>query len=65
MISSMTTFYMRSIKIPIFIIKQIDKYRRHLWRGGDINFKKPSLAAWKLITRPKKKGGLGVLKLRV
>jgi hypothetical protein len=23
------------------------------------------MAAWKLVTRPKKKGGLGILKLRV
>jgi hypothetical protein len=37
---------MCSIKIPVTIIKQIDKYRRHcLWRGGDINSKKPLLTA--------------------
>jgi hypothetical protein len=37
-----------------------------LWRGGDINAKKkPPMAAWKLVTRPKTKGGLGVIKLRV
>jgi hypothetical protein len=64
--SSLPTFYMCTIKLPISIIKQIDKYRRHcLWRGGDLNAKKSPLAAWKLVTRPKKKGGLGVLKLRV
>jgi hypothetical protein len=63
---SLPTFYMCTIKLPILIINQIDKYRRHyLWRGGDLNTKKPLLAAWKLVTRPKKKGGLGVLKLRV
>jgi hypothetical protein len=57
---------MCTIKLPISIIKQIDKYKRHcLWRGGDLNAKKPPLVAWKLVTRPKKKGGLGVLKLRV
>jgi hypothetical protein len=45
-LSSMETFYMCSIKIPVTIIKQIDKYRRHcLWRGGDINSKKPLLTA--------------------
>jgi hypothetical protein len=37
-----------------------------LWRGGDINAKKkPPMAAWKLVTRPKTKGGLGVIKLTV
>jgi hypothetical protein len=64
--SSLLTFYMCTIKLPISIIKQIDKYKRHcLWRGGNLNAKKPPLAAWKLVTRPKKKGGLGVLGLRV
>jgi hypothetical protein len=44
--SSLPTFYICTIKLPISIIKQIDKYRRHcLWRGGDLNAKKPPLAA--------------------
>jgi hypothetical protein len=30
-----------------------------------VNVKKPSLAAWKLLTRPKMKGGLGVLNLNL
>jgi hypothetical protein len=28
-LSSMVTFYMCSIKVPIEILNQIDKYRRH------------------------------------
>jgi hypothetical protein len=37
-LSSLATFYMCPIKVPISILNQIDKYRRHcLWRGGDIN----------------------------
>jgi hypothetical protein len=37
-LSSLTTFYLCSIKVPITILQQIHKYRRHcLWRGGDIN----------------------------
>jgi hypothetical protein len=37
-LSSQATFYMCSIKIPITILKLVDKYRRHcLWRGEDIN----------------------------
>jgi hypothetical protein len=63
---SLATYYMFSIKVPITILKQIDKYRRHcLWRGGDINERKPPLAAWKMITKPKLKGGLGVINFRV
>jgi hypothetical protein len=52
--------------VPLIILKQVDKYRRHcLWRGGDINAKKPLLAAWKMVTKPKAKGGLGVINLRL
>jgi hypothetical protein len=52
--------------VPIKILNQIDKYRRHyLWRGGYINSKKPPLAAWKLVTKPKIKGGLGVINPRL
>jgi hypothetical protein len=48
------------------ILKQIYKYRRHcLWRGGDINGRKPPLAAWKMVTKPKLKDGLGVINLRM
>jgi hypothetical protein len=65
-LSSLPTFYMYSIKIPVEILNQIDKYRRHcLWRGSDLNARKPPLAAWKSVTRPKRKGGLGVIRLRV
>jgi hypothetical protein len=45
-LSSMVTFYMCSIKVPIEILNQIDKYRRHyLWNGGDINGREASLVA--------------------
>jgi hypothetical protein len=64
-LSSLTTFYLCSIKVPITILNQIDKYRRHcLWRGGDVNARKPPLAAWKMVTKPKSKGALGVINLR-
>jgi hypothetical protein len=66
MLSSLPTFYMCSIKMPVDILNQIDKYRRHcLWRGSDLNARKPPLVARKLVTRPKRKGGLGVIRLRV
>jgi hypothetical protein len=31
---------------------------------GDLNAKTPLLAAWKMVCKPKKKGGLGVVKLQ-
>jgi hypothetical protein len=64
-LSSLPTFNLCSIKVSIDILNQIDKYRHHcLWRASDINAKKPPMVAWKLVTRPKTKGGLGVTKLR-
>jgi hypothetical protein len=66
MLSSLPTFFMCSIKLPVEIKNQIDKYRRHyLWRGGDLNGNKPPLATWKLVTRPKLKGGLSVIRLNL
>jgi hypothetical protein len=63
-LSSLPTFFMSAIKVPIEILNQIDRYRQHcLWRGEDLNAKKPPLAAWKLVCKPKRKGGLGVIKL--
>jgi hypothetical protein len=54
-LSSLPTFYMCSIKVPVDILNQIDKYRRHcLWHGGDVNDKKPPRAAWKLVCWLKK-----------
>jgi hypothetical protein len=31
--------------------------------GGDINGRKPPLAAWKMVTKPKLKGGVGIINL--
>jgi hypothetical protein len=62
--SSLPAFFMCMLKIPVTKIKQIDIYKKHcLWRGNDMNSKKPPLAAWNMITKPKDSGGLGVIKL--
>jgi hypothetical protein len=34
-----------------------------MWRGADMNARKPPLAAWNLATRPKSNGGFGVINL--
>jgi hypothetical protein len=57
---------MCSIKLLLSIINQIDKYIWHFCGEEEILMqKKPPMAAWKLVTRPKTKGGLEVIKLRV
>jgi hypothetical protein len=62
--SSSTIYYTWTLKLHKGVIDQLDKYKRHcLWRGSDLNSKKPAKAAWPLVCTPKKQGGLGVLDL--
>jgi hypothetical protein len=50
------------VQLPIEIIDQINKYRRHcLWIGSDFNKKGNCLAAWTKVQRPKAQGGLGII----
>jgi hypothetical protein len=45
-LTTLPTFAMCSFLMPKTVIKQIDKYRKHcLWRGSDVNNKKPPKAA--------------------
>jgi hypothetical protein len=64
-LSALPTFFMGKVKLPPLVIGQIDKYRKHcVWRGSDLNPKKPPLEAWSLATKPKKERGLGILNLK-
>ena len=64
-LSSLPTYTMCSLDIPVTVIEYIDRARRLcLWRGSDINAKTPPKAAWDLVCLPKDEGGLGVLNLR-
>jgi hypothetical protein len=63
-LSAFPTYTMCTFLLPKSVLKQIDKYRKHcLWRGSDLNNKKPSKAAWPQVCLPKEKGGLGVIDL--
>jgi hypothetical protein len=65
-ISSLPTYYMCSLKLPITVIEIIDKHRKNcLWRGNEFQKKGYNLAAWDLVRRPKDKGGIGVINLGV
>lgn len=44
--------------------KQIDKCRKSLWRGNDLQSKTTSKAAWQMVSVPKVRGGLRVLNLQ-
>jgi hypothetical protein len=64
-LSSLPTYFMLSLKLPPGIIEVIDRARRHcLWKRKDKD-KINSLAAWDMVCRPKNKGGLGIINLRV
>ena len=55
---------MCTFKLHFIVIEQIDKYRKCLCRGVDINNKTPQKVAWLVICTPKPEGGLSVLNLR-
>jgi hypothetical protein len=64
-LSSLPTYFMLSLSLPVGILDVIDRARRHcLWRKKDKN-KVQSLAAWDMICKPKDKCGLGILNLSV
>jgi hypothetical protein len=64
-LSSLPTYAMCSLQLPVTVLKHIDRARKHcLWRGSDINAKMKPLVAWEKCSKPKKKGGLGIINLR-
>jgi hypothetical protein len=64
-LSSLPTYNMCLVAIPIAILEGIDRARRHcMWRNSECNAKSKPLMAWRKCTRPKKKGGLGIINLR-
>ena len=57
---------MCSIKLLVGVIENIDRARKQcLWRRNDATKKGGNLAAWSMVQKPKDKGGLGVLNLRL
>ena len=65
-LSSLPTYYMCSLIIPKGVIEVIDKARRRcLWRKDKHKQRVNSLAAWDMVCKPKKKGGLGIVNLQV
>jgi hypothetical protein len=64
-LSSLPTFYMCSVMLPVAVHDYSDKARRNcLWRKFDINANAKPLVAWKKCTNPKRKGGLGIINTR-
>ena len=66
-VTSLVVYAMCSIKINPKIIENLDRLRRScLWvRKSDDGNRSSSLAAWGMVCKPKNKGGLGVLNLKL
>ncbi|KAL6643274.1 hypothetical protein ACP70R_021455 [Stipagrostis hirtigluma subsp. patula] len=65
-ISSLPTYAMTTLKLHVTVVENIDRARKQcLWRGSDINRKGGNLASWDKVCKPKSKGGLGVINLRL
>jgi hypothetical protein len=57
---------MCTIRLPRGVIDNIDRIRKQcLWRGNSEKKKGGNLVAWETVLKPKEKGGLGVLKLKL
>ena len=64
-ITPITTYAMCTLKLPAGVIDNLDRIRKQcLWRGNDTSKKGGNLAAWPMV-KPKLKGGLGVLNIRL
>jgi hypothetical protein len=65
-ITPTTTYAMCTTKSKKGAIGNIDRIRKQcIWRGNNTDKKGGNLAAWPLVIKPKNKGGLGVLNLRL
>ena len=64
-LTSYPTFLMGLLKVHKTVVKQQDKYRKHLWRGADPNNRTLPKAAWQMVCLPKSEGGLGAIDLYV
>jgi hypothetical protein len=65
-LSTLPSFYMCSLKLQKKVINICNRAQRHcLWARDDDSSSVNALAAWSLVCRPKKHGGLGVLNLEL
>jgi hypothetical protein len=64
-LSSSPIYTMCSVAIPLIVHEYFDRIRRHcMWKSLDFNSKSKPMVAWKKCTKPKRKGGLGIINLR-
>ena len=60
------TYALGTIKLPKGVKENIDRIRKQcLWRGNSEKKRGGNLVAWEIVQKPKEKGGLGVINLRL
>ena len=65
-VSPIITYAMCTIKLPKGVIENIDCIRKQcLWRGNSEKKHGGNLVAWEIVQKPKEKGGLGVINLKL
>jgi hypothetical protein len=65
-LSSMPIHFLSTLDIPDGVIDVIDRARRNcLWRKRKDDEKVHSLASWDMVCKPKNKGGLGIINLKI
>jgi hypothetical protein len=53
------------VQAPVAVHEYVDRARRHcMWRNSESNAKSKPMVGWNKCTRPKRKGGLGIINLR-
>jgi hypothetical protein len=57
---------MCSVAIPLTIHEYFDRIkRRSMWKSSDFHSRSKPMVAWKKCTKPKRKGGLGIINMRI
>ena len=66
-VTSLLIYAMCTLKFPPKLIEMLDKIRRRcLWtKKSEQGEKCNSLAAWEMVCKPKKHGGLGVINIKL
>lgn len=65
-ITPIVTYTLCTTKVPKGFIDNIDRaHKQFLWRGSDGTAKGGNLVAWPTVMKPKEKGALGVINLRL
>jgi hypothetical protein len=63
-LSSMSVYFLCSLSLPPGILKPMERILRQVLWSDDIDHPKQSLAAWEMLTKPKDKGGVGIVNFK-